>query len=323
MIDLEDPAMLLGRKLSDLEARYGAPVFGEERDGVRCPCYLTNTGYVLLLHPAGDRVGAVECYDQAPTPTTLTAPSVAAYQPGDTTPTWQPALAASWPADADCTPAQLLEKWLAVEGLTQADLDARGCGQLILTAAQPGDGAETLVCCCERSPEGTFVPVSGLSSLRGHLGKNGLMHDRRRDSLTSPAGLWALGYAFGNEQPPEGLKLPWRQVTPNSDWVCDEWSVYFNTWQERDDPTLTETWSDDVEHLEDYPTQYAWAVVVEFNLPPDAIPERGCAIFLHCGDGGTGGCVSLPAADLLAVLRWLDASKSPCILITGWQQESP
>ena len=247
-------------------------------------------------------------------------PASHAYQLGDTTPTWRPELAAAYPADGDCSDLQLLEKWMAVEGLTLADLDARNCRQLILVSAQPTDGVETVTVCYERDPDGNFVSAPGLSRMYGHIGKNGLKHDRRRNTNTSPAGLWAISSAFGNEAPPEDLKLPWRQVTPNSDWVCDENSIYFNTWQERGDPACTEEWGDDVEHLEDYPKLYAWACVIEFNRPPDVVPDRGCAIFLHCSEKGTGGCVGLPRADMLAVLNWLDAEKHPYILITGTEK---
>ncbi|MBR6376740.1 MAG: hypothetical protein IKS05_03135 [Oscillospiraceae bacterium] len=238
------------------------------------------------------------------------------YQRGDTTPTWRPELAENYPQDGDCDGALLLEKWMAVEGLTHADLEARNCRQLILTAAQPTDGVAAITVCYARSDEGEYVPVSGLDRLHGFVGKRGVMHNRRRNTYTSPAGLWAIGMAFGNEAPPENLKLPWRQVTPNSDWVCDEASPYFNTWQERDDPGLI-PWGDDVEHLEDYPTLYAWACVIEYNRPPDVIPDRGCAIFLHCSERGTGGCVGLLPEDMRAVLQWLDPEKHPCILITG------
>ena len=240
------------------------------------------------------------------------------FQAGDTTPDWHPELAEAYPPDTACSAARLLEKWMAVEGLTSADLEARSCAQLILTAAQPTDGVETLTVCYERSADGVFRPVPGLDRLHGYVGKNGIMHHRQRNSSTSPAGLWAIGSAFGNELPPEGLKLPWRQVTPNSDWVCDENSPYFNSWQERGTQGLL-PWSDDVEHLEDYPRQYAWACVIEFNRPPDVVPDRGCAIFLHCSEGGTGGCVGLHREDLLSVLNWLDPAKHPYILITGTQ----
>ena len=274
--------------------------------------------------PEPDRIlpAAAPGSDPAPTePDSAAPPPPPAEQepflPGDTTPTWNPALAENYPADRDCGAELLLEKWMAVEGLTWADLAERGCEQLVLAAAQSTDGTETRTVCYERDQNGVFVPVQSLMGLKGHVGKNGIMHNRGRNTNTSPAGLWALSFAFGNELPPEDLKLPWRQVTPNSDWVCDETSIYFNTWQERGDPTLTETWSDDVEHLENYPIQYAWACVIEFNRPPAVIPDRGCAIFLHCSEGVTGGCVGLPREDMLAVLQWLDADKNPYILITG------
>ena len=243
-------------------------------------------------------------------------PELPRYQYGDTTPTWRPELAENYPADEDCDAALLLEKWLAVEGLTTADLDERGCRQLILASAQPTDGVETITVCYTRNDAGVFLPAEGLDRLHGFIGKKGLCHDRLRDSYTSPAGLWAISSAFGNEPPPDGLKLPWRQVTPNSDWVCDVDSPYYNTWQERGDPDLLD-WSDDVEHLENYPRQYAWAAVIEFNRPPDVIPSRGCAIFLHCSEQYTAGCVGLHRADLYAVLQWLDAEEHPYILITG------
>ena len=249
-----------------------------------------------------------------PTPTAPTEPIP--WQSGDTTPTWKPELAESYPADEACGADLLLEKWMAVEGLTMADLNERDCRQLILVAAQPAEGVETVTVCYERSAEGCFVPAESLPRMYGFVGKNGIMHNRRRNTNTSPAGLWAIGMAFGNEAPPEHLKLPWRQVTPNSDWVCDEASPYFNTWQERDDPTLI-PWGDDVEHLENYPSLYAWACVIEFNRPPDVVPNRGCAIFLHCAKAGTGGCIGLRREDMLSVLEWLDCGENPYILVTG------
>ncbi len=322
MIDLPEPAELLGMDLAAVKAACGEPVWEEKRGGETCPCWISNTGYIVILHLDGDMVTAIELYDHEPTPTTLSASSdLIPYQYGDTTPTWRPELAENYPADEDCGEALLLEKWMAVEGLTMADLDARDCRQLILVAAQPSGGAGTVTVCYERSVGGGFVPAEGLGRMYGFVGENGIRHDRRRNTDTSPAGLWALSFAFGNESPPEDLKLLWRQVTPNSDWVCDEASPYFNTWQERGDPELL-PWGDDVEHLEDYPAQYAWACVIEFNRPPDVVPDRGCAIFLHCAQRATGGCVGLPRTDMLSILEWLDPEEKPYILISGVCAES-
>jgi L,D-peptidoglycan transpeptidase YkuD (ErfK/YbiS/YcfS/YnhG family) len=44
----------------------------------------------------------------------------------------------------------------------------------------------------------------------------------------------------------------------------------------------------------------------------------GSAIFLHVGTGtATAGCVSLPSAELLRVLRWLKPANSPKIDISA------
>lgn len=241
-------------------------------------------------------------------------------QPGDTQNTWNPSLAAAYPADGDCTDLELLEKWMAVEGLTMADLDERECQQLVLVVARETDGVETYTICYQKQADGSWASVNGLTWMRGWTGSNGIMHGRKRNSNTSPAGLWSLGLAFGNSAKPEGLRMPWRDVTPNTDWVCDENSIYFNSWQERGDPTVLETWSDDVEHLEDYPNAYAYACVIRFNTPPYTIPERGCAIFFHCSKGATGGCIGLPEANMIDTLLWMNPEMNPCILITGYQK---
>ena len=50
--------------------------------------------------------------------------------------------------------------------------------------------------------------------------------------------------------------------------------------------------------------------------PGEVIPDRGCAIFLHCSKGPTGGCVGLPESSMIRLLQWLDPSAHPQILIT-------
>ncbi len=241
-------------------------------------------------------------------------------QPGDTTSTWNIAKATEFPSDEACTEMEFLDKWMAVEGLDFSDLADRGCNQLILVAARETDGIQTNTICYERQPDGSWASVDGLTWMQGHTGSNGICHDRKRNTNTTPAGLWGLGTAFGNAEKPDGIQMPWREITPNSDWVCDADSVYFNTWQERNDPAITENWNyGDVEHLQDYSNSYAYACVIQYNTPPYTIPDRGCAIFLHCSQGATGGCVGLSEPDMINTLLWLDQKENPCILITGHQ----
>ena len=65
--------------------------------------------------------------------------------------------------------------------------------------------------------------------------------------------------------------------------------------------------------------QYTYLAVIGYNMP--ARPGRGSGIFLHEVYPGyaTAGCVSLPEADLLRVLRWLDPAASPRIVMAPRQ----
>ena len=243
-------------------------------------------------------------------------------QPGETASTWDLSRAENHPADSECTPLALLEKWMDVEGLAWADLDQRDCDQLVLAVAQD-DGVTNLTTCYTRQADGSWAAEPELTAMPGFMGKNGIAHNRRRSSLQSPAGLWALGSAFGLAEEPEGMKLPWRVITDQSDWVTDDRSVYYNTWQERDDPAVAGTWDwNDTEHLADYEKTYTYACVIEFNTPPYVVPDRGCAIFFHVSDHPTEGCVALLTEDMVRTLQWLNPHRNPHILITGGQSSA-
>ena len=60
---------------------------------------------------------------------------------------------------------------------------------------------------------------------------------------------------------------------------------------------------------------YRQFAVVEYNAHP-VVPGRGSEIFLHDDVGGpTNGCVSLPAPQLVTLLRWLRPPERPLIVI--------
>ena len=62
-------------------------------------------------------------------------------------------------------------------------------------------------------------------------------------------------------------------------------------------------------------TAYRLFAVIAYNDHP-AVPGRGSAIFLHVDTGtATHGCVSLPQADLVALLRRLRVALSPLIVV--------
>jgi len=63
--------------------------------------------------------------------------------------------------------------------------------------------------------------------------------------------------------------------------------------------------------------QYDYFAVIAYNRHP-VVAGQGSAIFLHVSDGDpTTGCVSLPVADLLRILRALRSTLNPLIFISA------
>ena len=62
---------------------------------------------------------------------------------------------------------------------------------------------------------------------------------------------------------------------------------------------------------------YNYFAVIAYNRHP-IVPGKGSAIFLHVSTGQpTAGCVSIPEADLLRVLRALRPNMNPLIDISA------
>ena len=191
---------------------------------------------------------------------------------------------------------------LAEGGYAPEDLSGE---QLIIVKSS---GNNALVFTYEKGEDGVWSPL--VENLAGHTGRNGVRGEEKREGdLCTPAGLFPLVGAFGVEPDP-GCHMYYRQATADSYWVDDPDSIYYNRWREG---TENKDWNS-AEHLVDYPQQYAYAVIIGYNMAP-MVPGKGCAIFFHCGTGPTAGCVSVPREDLLSILLWLEEEKSPEIVI--------
>jgi L,D-peptidoglycan transpeptidase YkuD (ErfK/YbiS/YcfS/YnhG family) len=138
--------------------------------------------------------------------------------------------------------------------------------------------------------------------------------------------VFRLPFAFGRLRNP-GASLRYRHVDNNDWWPYEPRDpATYNIYQPHKAPSSH--WrSDFSEHLGDYARQYAYAVVVGFNLPAGihysahrrqrvatepADTSRGGGIFLHAlGDGLTAGCVAMPRDQVRWLLRWLDPQRAP------------
>ena len=178
-------------------------------------------------------------------------------------------------------------------------------GQQLIVVRSSGSSAD--IYAFEADGSGAWSEYLGKTS--GHVGRNGVSKAKAEGDGTTPVGLFPLPSAFGVEADP-GCLLPYRQAGENSCWVDDPDSAYYNQWAEESDD---KDW-DSAEHLRDYPTQYAYAAVIGYNMDP-VTPGAGSAIFLHCGGNPTSGCVSLAQSELLKLLTWLDPARNPRILI--------
>ncbi|MBC1488723.1 L,D-transpeptidase family protein [Listeria sp. FSL L7-1485] len=128
-------------------------------------------------------------------------------------------------------------------------------------------------------------------STYGHVGSQGVGTGSEYASRT-PRGAYGLSFAFGTHNP--GTKLGFRQITKNSYWISNVKDSQYNTWQERSSSSSKD------EHLADYPTQYEYAMALNYNHGVGG----GSAIFLHVDNGqATAGCISVPRSTMLQLMK--------------------
>jgi L,D-peptidoglycan transpeptidase YkuD (ErfK/YbiS/YcfS/YnhG family) len=126
------------------------------------------------------------------------------------------------------------------------------------------------------------------------------------DDLT-PQGTYGFGFMFGVLPKPSGVTFSWYHAFSYDVWDDDPASSRYNLWTDE-----RHAWPGrNPEPMRNVPA-YDYAAVIAYNTA--RTPGLGSAIFLHVGTGSaTGGCVSLPTAQLLAVLRWLRPADLPHI----------
>jgi L,D-peptidoglycan transpeptidase YkuD (ErfK/YbiS/YcfS/YnhG family) len=137
----------------------------------------------------------------------------------------------------------------------------------------------------------------------------------------SPAGVFALGTAFGYaSQPLPGTKLPYLPLTPSIECVDDVDSKYYNRVLDRS--SVAPDWNSS-EHMRNAGESYRWGIVVDHNgtvagagsKPP--VPGGGSCVFLHIWhshDQGTTGCTAMEQANVETMLTWLDPARKPLLV---------
>ncbi|MGW6306073.1 L,D-transpeptidase family protein [Streptomyces niveus] len=155
------------------------------------------------------------------------------------------------------------------------------------------------------------------STASGRVGSNGDTEaaPRRQNTYTTPTGTYTMTEGFGVET--GGTAMPYTIVDRTHWWVQDPESKFYNQMHTEAgaDFPLTESGERGSERLINYPTQYAKALVINFNRWP-AVPGRGAGTFLHVNDSGaTAGCVSVPRPTMNRITGWITPAAHPRITI--------
>lgn len=190
----------------------------------------------------------------------------------------------------------------------------------------------------QRGADGKWWQVVAAMPARTGYGGWAWASRRVQDKGLTPGGTFTITQAFGVRANP-GTKLPYRKVDGNDYWVGDKKDPRtYNVFQPS--ASKNRTWRiSEAERLAAYPTQYAYAAVIDFNRPAGvhwdtkrgeyvtSTPSkvgRGSAVFLHAsGKGSTAGCVSVSRTNVTTLLKWLNPSLHPRVVMAPTAADLP
>lgn len=195
-----------------------------------------------------------------------------------------------------------LSSYLNGSGKSESDIEG---SQLVVVQS---NGTSATVTALQKSGSKWYNKLS----TSGYVGSGGVGTARENKSVT-PKGLYYLGKNFGGFGiAMSGLKIGWRDVSSTqSYWGTSNNSSHLNRFytaskkEVSGDEDLTAICKSGA---------YKYSVLIEYNYS-NAKKGAGSAFFLHVGSSATAGCVAIPESAMLNIVKWLDKSKSPQILI--------
>ena len=161
----------------------------------------------------------------------------------------------------------------------------------------------------------TFSKVNGVwvkkfAPMAARIGADGFSGHHTEGVPTTPTGVYGFGSTMYGVGANPGVHYAYHQLVTNDWWDENPSSATYNQFVH----TSTDPGGGS-EALWTITPQYEFFAFIKYNSPPTG-DARGSAVFLHeAGSGATAGCVSLPRSDLLDVLRWLNPSANPRIVL--------
>ena len=185
-----------------------------------------------------------------------------------------------------------------------------GSNQLLTVLVPSASSTSGVLRGWRRESGGPWTSVLGPVTVRVGTAGVGAAHEGIN---RTPRGTFDLPSTFGR-QPNPGTRMPYRQVDTNDWWVSDTHSPSYNTY--RRCPPGTCNFNESAgENLGRAGPSYDYAVVIGYNTTP-VRPGAGSAFFVHVDAGAPSqGCVEVPRASEVGLLRWLDPAQHPRITI--------
>ena len=164
----------------------------------------------------------------------------------------------------------------------------------VLVVVEGRGGTSCQVYAYEKTANGTDgTGWTKCLEVAGHLGRNGMSNDRHEGDKTTPIGVFRMNTPFGQAQALEGFPSDYIQVDDSYVW-------------EETSNKLVKGSIEKGERVgaQGYAGYYNYVIDAGYNL--NAVTGRGSALFLHCdvpGDTETSGCVEIPEADMIAIMK--------------------
>lgn len=144
---------------------------------------------------------------------------------------------------------------------------------------------------------------------------------KREGDGRSPAGVFAIGTAYGYEAARTDVSLPYVQATSELRCVDDPRSRHYNRIVST--ANTAPDWQS-AEHMRRQDELYAIAIVVEHNTQ-ETEPGAGSCIFLHVWKGpdiGMSGCTAMPMETLEAFASWLQPNAAALVALPRSEYEA-
>lgn len=194
------------------------------------------------------------------------------------------------------TPVRTPARIPGVGPMTQARIPD-GTSQALVVSGDNADGYVSTAVLYERDRAGRWRRTAGPWS--GHNALRGWTDDHTAGDLRSPTGVYRIGDA-GGRLPDPGSRLPYDQ-----------------------DPLYAVTGSGFFD--EPLEGSFDYVVAIDYNRVPGTTPldrerplgdDKGGGVWVHVDHGGpTQACVALPRENMTELLRALDPSRSPVVVM--------